>query len=263
MAGTTQLSIPIQYDWQQLTVSDIKRPEILQTSFKIPCNFDATATKARNRLGCELSRCDNLIQLANLIIPCAKLQYLHNRFSANGHKCEGVYDNDTNNKMIVLLHDIVSYDLEKHPIRYMDIQLYQGPMLHLGEGGSARADNKKDTFYIVNDQSRTVPVYNGDVDPKITQSIQVLDYIMYNTLREIYRTTPQDHVDGVIFQNICRDSFNYPEMANIFKDRKKYMAAKRASLTRNDLTNLMDWHLSQINKNLSIGVQLIARTGGR
>ena len=264
MADDLQFSIPIQCDWQKLFLPDIKRPEILNTSFKIPTDFNASAQKLRNRLNAELPQCDNLIHLANLIIPCAKMQYLHNHFSINGHKSEFIYDADTANKMIVLLYDIASRDLNRHPIQqYMDLHLYQGPVLSLGNYGSAVADPKKYTFYIVNNHVKTVPVFNGNVNPAIKQSVQVLDYIMYNSLTELYKTHPQGYVDGIIFQNICRDSFNYPEMQQIFNNRKQYAISHQPRFNNSGYEKLMDWHLDKINQHLQIGVTLVAKTGGR
>lgn len=264
MADDLQFSIPTQHDWQKLFLPDIKRPEILNTSFKIPTDFNASAQKLRNRLNAELPQCDNLIHLANLIIPCAKMQYLHNHFSTVGHISEPVYDDITANKMIVLLYDIASRDLNRHPIQqYMDLHLYQGPVLSLGDYGSAVADPKKYTFYIVNNHVKTVPVFNGNVNPAIKQSVQVLDYIMYNSLTELYKTHPQGYVDGIIFQNICRDSFNYPEMQQIFNNRKQYAINHQPRFNNSGYGKLMDWHLDKINQYLQIGVTLVAKTGER
>lgn len=264
MAGNVQLSIPIRYDWQNLSLPDIKRQEILNTSFKIPTDFNASAEFLRNKLNKELPQCDNLIHLANLIIQCAKMQYLHNRFSTVGHQSEPVYDDITANKMIVLLYDIASRDLEHTPIQqYMDLHLYQGPVLSLGNYGSAVACHKKDTYYIVNNNVKTVPVFNGNVNPAIKQSVQVLDYIMYNSLTELYKTHPQDHVDGFIFQNICRNSFNYPEMQQTFNNRKQYAINHQPGFNNSGYGKLMDWHLDKINQYLQIGVTLVAKTGER
>lgn len=264
MAGNVQLSIPIRYDWQNLSLPDIKRQEILNTSFKIPTDFNASAEFLRNKLNKELPQCDNLIHLANLIIPCVKMQYLHNRFSTAGHLSKPVYDDITANKMIVLLYDIASRDLEHTPIQpYMDLHLYQGPVLTLGNYGNAVACHKKDTYYIVNNNVKTVPVFNGNVKPTIKQSVQVLDYVMYHILNELYKTHPQGHVDGFIFQNICRNSFNYPEMQQTFNNRKQYAISHQSGFNDSGYGKLMDWHLNDINQHLQIGVTLVARTGER
>lgn len=262
----TQLTL--QYDWKDLKLDEIMSQAVFPLTFQVPKQFNVMATKLKKQLNQTLNQ-DlpdyNLISYANLIMQCAKMQCMHNRFVKTGHKCENVYDNNTANKMSVLLYDIVDYDLSQRPIKYIDLCLYRGPRLINGEYGNAKpSPDKSSTFYIVNNNVKTVPVFNNSVpDARLVESIKVLFYIMHHTLRALYDARPMGHVDGFIFQNICCDSFNYPYMQHIFDSRKTDAIKNNRYYNEQEYGKLMDWHLPEINKNLDINVELMTRTGGR